>query len=606
MHLLVKPFVSPLRRHGILWFASAAASIVWLAAVSSLGAADTAAERRPNVILIITDDQGYGDLGAHGNPIIQTPRLDWLHDHSARLSRFYVSPVCTPTRASLLTGRYNYRTRAIDTFRGRAMIEPDETTLAEVLRPAGYATGIFGKWHLGDCYPSRPNDQGFTEALVHRGGGIGQPSDPPDGVGKYTDPVLFHNGHPVRKTGYCTDVYFREGMAWAEKQSAEGRPFFLYLPTNAPHGPYEDVPPEWLSRYQQQGPITRDRFPNQPGQPIPEKLPSDTLARVYAMISNIDDNVGRMLDWLNRTGLQSQTLVLFLTDNGPATPGYNAGMRGRKTEVYEGGIRSPLFACWPGQLEPGVASDRVAAHLDLFPTILEVCQAPVPEKLKLDGRSVWPLLKRRPADWPERSLILQSHRGDVPVPGHNAAVIGQRWKLVRASGFGREQMPTPVPPWELFDLQADPFEFHDLAAMHPQVVNNLQKTYDAWWADVSTTRPDNFAPPRIVIGTPAELLTVLTRQDWRGGDWKPQDRGWWEVAVQNAGRYTVTLRFAPGTVGMAEFRCGAAIASQGVTAQDGVVTFQHVELAAGPARIDAAVRAADVAKGVMFVELARE
>src|SRR5262245_26202184 len=206
----------------------------------------------PNVILIMTDDQGYGDLGVHGNPIIRTSNIDAMAKKSAVLPSFYVSPVCTPTRASLMTGRYNYRTRAIDTFRGRAMMDASEVTVAELLKTAGYATGIFGKWHLGDCYPMRPIDQGFDMALVHRGGGIGQPSDPPGAEDKYTDPVLFRNGQPEQTQGYCSDVYFREGMTWAEKVSGAGKPFFLYLPTNCPHGPFGDVPPAEYAYYKSQ------------------------------------------------------------------------------------------------------------------------------------------------------------------------------------------------------------------------------------------------------------------------------------------------------------------------------------------------------------------
>ncbi|MGL4463377.1 MAG: sulfatase-like hydrolase/transferase, partial [Planctomycetia bacterium] len=315
--------------------------VLGLALVATAADAVETKRKRPNVVLVMTDDQGYGDLGCHGNPIVRTPNLDRLSRESAVLPYFYVSPVCTPTRASLLTGRYNYRTRAIDTYRGRAMMDPAETTVAELLQPAGYTCGVFGKWHLGDVAPLRAVDQGFATALVHRGGGLGQSSDPPGAEGKYTDPVLFRNGAAEHCQGYCTDVYFTEGMKWAEEQADGGRPFFLYLPTNAPHGPFNDVPQDKYAYYKSKA-IAVDGFPVVGGRGADPKLNADVLARVYAMIENVDDNVGRLLAWLDARGLADDTLVLFLTDNGEATAGYNAGLRGRKTEVYDGGIRSPF------------------------------------------------------------------------------------------------------------------------------------------------------------------------------------------------------------------------------------------------------------------------
>lgn len=560
---------------------------------------------RPNVVLILTDDQGYGDLGVHGNPIVRTPHLDRMAAQSAILSQFYVSPVCTPTRACLLTGRYNFRTRAIDTFRGRAMMDPEEVTLAELLREAGYATGIFGKWHLGDCYPMRPVDQGFEMALVHRGGGIGQPSDPPGAEGKYTDPVLFRNGEPVAMQGYCTDIYFTEGMRWAEQAVAAGRPFFLYLPTNCPHGPFDDVPPQEYAYYRQQV-IAPERFPAR-GQPIPRNMQADTQARVYAMIENIDRNVGRLLNWLEEQKLRERTVVLFLTDNGRATPGYNAGLRGNKGTVYEGGLRSPFFAYWPGRLAPGVASDAIAAHIDLMPTILEVCGVPVPPELRLDGRSLWPLLTRTAGQWPARTLFFQAHRGDVPVRYHNCAIREQRWKLVSATGFGPERLPPGGPRWELFDLAADPYEQHDVAGTHPEVVERLKAAYDAWFDDVSRTRPDNYAPPRIVAGAAQERITVLTRQDWRGAGWAPEEEGHWLLEVVAGSPWTVRVIVAPAprdrTV---QVQVGAWQVSAPLPAgaTEHLWTGQH--LPAGPQELYAWIEDSGRRSGVRFVELHQE
>lgn len=588
-------------------------AVTWIC-TASLPVPMQASDPRPNVVLIMTDDQGLGDLGFSGNPIVRTPRLDGLARESARLPYFYVSPVCAPTRASLLTGRYNYRTRAIDTYRGRALMDPGEVTLASRLRAAGYATGIFGKWHLGDTWPLRPHDRGFDMSLVHRGGGIGQPSDPPGGEGKYTDPLLFRNGRPEPQHGYCTDVYFTAGLEWAGQVAARGEPFFLYLPTNAPHGPLDDVPRDKYEYYRQQK-ITTDQFPRNGGHPTPEGLNADELARVYSMIENVDDNVGRLLDWLQGKGLAEQTLVVFLTDNGRATAGYNAGLRGRKSDVYEGGIRSPFLARWPGRLVPGVASRRIAAHIDLTPTILEACGITPPAAVtggelipvdRMDGRSLWPLLTRQAGEWPDRTLVIQSHRGDVPAFEHHFAVRTDAWKLVRNSGFGREQAPAGA-PLELFDMQNDPSETRDVSAEHPQVVQDLRRRYAEWFADVSATRPDNYAPVRLQVGSEHENPTVLTRQDWRGADWKPDDQGHWEVNLVQEGRYEVTLRFAPREEEtVAAFSLNWELRrEQRVPPKAREAVFADVSLPAGPGRLDALIRNGSMTSGVIFVELRR-
>ncbi|HEY2415993.1 MAG TPA: arylsulfatase [Pirellulaceae bacterium] len=569
---------------------------------------------RPNVILIMTDDQGYGDLGVNGNPIIRTPNIDALSKKSAVLPNFYVSPVCTPTRASLMTGRYNYRTRAIDTFRGRAMMDTSEVTVAELLKSSGYATGIFGKWHLGDCYPMRPMDQGFEMSLVHRGGGIGQPSDPPGAENKYTDPILFRNGQAEQTKGYCTDVYFREGLAWAEKNAATNKPFFLYLPTNCPHGPFGDVPPTEYDYYKSQK-LSADQYPKTAGNPIPRNYDTDTQARVNAMIDNIDQNVGRLLKWLDEKNLADNTLVIFLTDNGRATPGYNAGLRGNKTTVFEGGIKSPFFAYWPGKLQPGVASERIAMHIDLAPTILEICGVTKPADLKQDGRSIWPLLTQtrsvsegpasQPTNWPDRTLFSQSHRGDEPVLYHNFAARNQNWKLVSATGFGLEKLPVSGPKFELFDMQSDPYELHDVASEHPDIVAKLKSEYEAWFKDVGSTRPDNYAPPRIIVGSPHEKTTVLTRQDWRGAAWGPTDEGHWEINVASNGPYDVKLIVFPAdTDRTIHFRCGSLDTSATLFAKATEHIFKKQQLPIGDQKLEAWIDGDNRRIGVRFVELA--
>ncbi len=487
---------------------------------------------RPNVILIMTDDQGYGDLSITGNEFIETPNLDRLAQEGAWLKQFYVSPVCTPTRAHLMTGRYAYRTRAIDTYAGRASMEPEEITLAEVLSDAGYATGIFGKWHLGDYYPTRAMDQGFQQSVVHQGGGLRQPSNPPAGE-RYHDPILFRNGTPERFEGYCTDIFFSEALGFIEQQAASQKPFFVYLATNAPHDPFDEPPHRELHEH------FAGLFPE-----------GDRRVGYYAMIKNIDDNVGRLMRRLKQLGLDENTLVIFLTDNGPSA-GSAGPFRGAKGTVYEGGIRTVCFWRWPGKIEAGATSHVPAAHMDIMPTILDFCGVPVPAAAALDGRSIRSLLEsggatedQLRATLPERYLFLQWHRGDAPQRYHHFAAIDPqgRWKLLSSSNPGR---PLAAPPqFELYDLEHDAAEQLNLAAEHPEIVERLKKAYDAWFDDVCHTREPNFGMPPIVIGSDQQATVVLTPQDKRnepegpGGWWAP---GYWPVDIRREGPYTVEV-----------------------------------------------------------------
>ena len=339
---------------------------------------------RPNIVVIMPDDQGYGDHGVTGNTVIRTPNIDALAQESASMSDFYVCPVCSPTRASLMTGRYHYRTRVVDTFKGRSMMEPEEVTVAEVLQDAGYATGIFGKWHLGDNYPLRPDDQGFDESYIHRGGGLAQPSEPIENNRRYTNPILFENGKQIETEGYCTDLYFDAAIRFIDRCKQEGKPFFVYLPTNAPHGPYHDVPDELYQYYK-----TVDLKSIMVG----KKGNVDQLARIAAMIENVDQNIGRLDQHLKEQGLFDNTMVVYLVDNGPNSMRFAGPFRGMKATVHEGGIRSPFFVRWPGRLLPGTVSDRIAAHIDLLPTLADAAGASVPARANVDGRSLLPLLE---------------------------------------------------------------------------------------------------------------------------------------------------------------------------------------------------------------------
>ncbi|MDV6030106.1 MAG: arylsulfatase [Phycisphaera sp. RhM] len=501
------------------------------------------AAERPNVIVIMSDDQGGGDYGFMGNSVIRTPELDAMHRRSGFLSKFYVSPVCAPTRACLMTGRYNYRTRCIDTYIGRAMMDSEEVTIAEFLRDAGYRTGIYGKWHMGDNYPLRAMDQGFQDSLVHRGGGIGQPSDPIGAEGKYTDPTLIKNGEETPLQGYCTDIYFDAAMDFIEQSAKADKNFFTYIATNAPHGPFHDVPEALYQEYRKVdfSPILVNKL-------NPKRLEqeSDKLARIAAMITNIDENVGRLFKKLDALGLSKNTIVVYLNDNGPNTMRYVGDMRGMKSHVDDGGIRSPLVFHWPAQVQAGRSCDVPCAHIDLLPTLLDACGIEVPDGHKLDGRSFLPLLTGDATSLPQRQIVLQTHRGNEPQRYHHFALHEEPWKLVHPSGFGKESF-AGEPSFQLYDLSQDPRQTNNLAQQHPDVVQRLKRGYEAWFKDVSSTRPDNYAPPRIVIGTEHELRSVLTRQDWRhiqGRPWAGNSNGVWLLEAPEAGSYEVEVVFA--------------------------------------------------------------
>jgi len=572
------------------------------------GRAVAAIQTRPNIVLIMTDDQGYGDLGATGNPLIRTPNIDAMADRSASVRQFYVSPVCAPTRASLMTGRYNYRTRCIDTFIGRAMMEPDETTIAEILSDAGYATGIFGKWHLGDCYPMRPMDQGFSESLVHRGGGIGQPSDPPGAEGHYTNPVLFRNGESESQTGYCTDVYYSNAIDFMRRSKQNEQPFFVYLPDNCPHSPFDDVPQELFEDYRAMD-LGNDHFPQDEGHPLPPNHDQDKRARIYAMISNIDRNVGRVFETLKELDLTRDTIVIFMVDNGPNTQRYVAGMRGNKSMVHEGGIRSPFFIHWPAKLQAGHTVDRVCAHFDVLPTLLEACNVDLPAELQLDGISFLPELLQQPVERPDRSIVIQSHRGNQPVRFHNFMIRDNRWKLLNASGFGQEQLDG-APQFELYDLQTDTLDMNNVSVSQPDVINRLKKDYEAWFTDVGSTRPDNYAPPTIHVGTPHENPTVLTRQDWRhtrGKPWQRDSVGHWLLHVANAGTYNIHCRFAADkAAGQAILTVNDARHQVPVRAGNGECVFQAVPLSTGPLRLEVLLHYGDQSRGIHQADVERQ
>ena len=517
----------------------------------------SALPQRPNVIVIMSDDQGGGDYGFMGNDVIRTPNLDRMADRGAVMTRFYVSNVCAPTRASLMTGRYNYRTRCIDTYIGRAMMDTDEVTIAEYLRDAGYNTGIYGKWHLGDNYPMRPMDQGFQDSLVHRGGGIGQASDPIGAEGKYTNPTLIRNGVEAPMEGYCTDIYFDKAMDFIAASVASEKNFFAYIATNAPHGPFHDVPKDLYERYKRVDfrPIMIDKE-----LPVDRyKKQADNLARISAMITNIDNNVGRLFAKLDSLGVADNTIVVYLNDNGPNSMRFVGSMRGMKTHVDDGGIRSPLVWHWPSEIKAGTRSDVFAAHIDVLPTILEACSLKASKKI-VDGRSFLPVLKQRKVDLPERTVVFQSHRGNQPFRFHHFALHKGPWKLVHPSGFGKERFEGS-PKLELYHLQNDPYQKDNLVGSNPDKLEELKREYISWFEDVSSTRPENYSPPRIIVGTDNEPVTVLTRQDWRlpsRATGRSQSVGSWLLEAPEACQFRAEIIFrGDPPAGRAKVRIGS-------------------------------------------------
>ena len=584
------------------------ASLAWLLSSFFLGyLASTSHAERPNVIIIMSDDQGGGDYGFLGNQVIRTPELDKMFSQSALLSRFYVSPVCAPTRASLMTGRYNYRTRCIDTYVGRAMMDTDEVTIAEILGDAGYQTGIYGKWHLGDNYPLRPMDQGFQDSLVHRGGGIGQPSDPIGAEGKYTDPTLFKNGIETPMKGYCTDIYFDAAMKFIQSSVAADNRFFTYIATNAPHGPFHDVPEELYQEYLKVdfGPI----LINKNMRPERLKAETDKLARIAAMITNIDENVGRLFRHLDTLGVRENTIVIYLNDNGPNSMRYVGNMRGMKTHVDEGGVRSPLLFHWPAKIAALKTTDVLCAHIDVLPTILDACDIKVPAERKIDGRSFLPLLTGDNANWPTRQVILQTHRGNVPQKFHHFALHEDSWKLVHPSGFGKERF-SDEPQLQLYDLGKDPRQQKDVSAEHPDVFKRLKQGYEDWFADVSSTRPDNYTPPRIVVGTKHEKQSVLTRQDWRhasGRPWGADSNGYWLLETREPGDYEVELIFkGDHPSGKATITAASAVVPLDIPANKPRGHFSQIQLPAGKLRLSVNVVLGGKTQGPHQVILTRK
>jgi len=499
-------------------------SLAVLALTLSAHAAD-----RPNVILILTDDQGYGDMSCHGNPLLKTPHIDKLHDESIRLDNFHVDPTCSPTRSALMTGRYSTRTGVWHTINGRSMMRPQELTLAEVFKANGYATAMLGKWHLGDSYPCRPFDQGYDHAIYHHDGCIGGGPDYWEND-YFDDHYMTKDGWKPFK-GYCTDVWFEEAAKWVDSRKDE--PFFLYLATNAPHGPY----------------LVEDRY-SDPFLKADPTMP-EALAKFYGMIVNIDENLGKFRKHLEDIGVADNTILIYMTDNGTTAgwicqkPGYeyyNAGMRGWKGSAWEGGQRVPCFWHWPkGGMKEGKAIKALTAHIDVLPTLVDLLDLKMPTGPKLDGSSMKELLKGGdPKVFDERPVFCHVQRTYTPPKWDQSVTMQGPWRLMDGK--------------ELYNLESDPGQKTDIAKDHPEVVERLRADYEKWW---ETIEPETKQLVHTGFGG-AENPVTLYSHDWlmpgeQAAAWHQNQirrgdllNGPWAVNVEKAGTYQVKLyRWAP-------------------------------------------------------------
>ncbi|MGQ9620346.1 MAG: arylsulfatase [Bacteroidales bacterium] len=491
---------------------------------------------RPNVILIVTDDQGYGDLSFTGNPHVKTPVLDNLARRSIRFNNFYVCPVSAPTRASLMTGRYSLRTGVRDTYNGGAMMASSEVTIAEILKTAGYVTGHFGKWHLGDNYPMRPTDQGFDESVMHLAGGMGQPGDFttwPRRDSSYFDPVLWHNGKQQKYYGYCSDIFTSAAIDFIKKNHK--RPFFCYLAFNAPHTPLQ-VPEKYYNLYRGTDP-SAGFGDNQAFLPQMSEKDKEDARRVYAMVTNIDDNIGRLLKTLEELKLTEKTIVIFMSDNGPQQRRYNAGMRGLKSSVYRGGVRVPFWIKYTGLRKDGVDVNITASAIDVLPTISALCNTSLPAGVKIDGINLLPLIKGEKS--PEERALFFYWTRHSPELYTNIALQKGRYRLIGNTDYNAD-----ISKFELYNIEQDPYETVNIINENSALALKLKKEFDTLFSEL--IKSENLLErPRIEIGTAFDNAVILNRNDADGqwGIWEQNEiHGFWRVMIYE-GRYNIRFKF---------------------------------------------------------------
>ena len=490
--------------------------------------------KKPNVIIIMTDDQGFGDLGINKNPNIITPNIDQFASESVRFDNFFVSPVCAPTRASLMTGRYSLRTGVRDTYNGGAIMSNTETTIAEILKEADYSTGIFGKWHLGDNYPFRPSEQGFDESLIHLAGGIGQVGDFTNyykGNTSYFDPILWKNNKKNQYDGYCSDIFAENAVKFIEKN--KNKPFFCYLSFNAPHTPLQ-VPKKYYNMYKDLDPELG--FMDESLASKMSEKDKEDARRIYGMVTNVDDNVGKVLNKLTELGIEEETIIIFMTDNGPQQFRYNSNMKGLKGTVYNGGTRVPFYIKYAEKFKNSKVISRMSAHIDILPTILELCNLKIPSDRKIDGQSLVPLINSKPFN--DRHLFSYWTRR-FPEKYINMSIQNDNYKLV-----GNNDYNGKIKDFELYDLIADPLESKNVINQNIEIAKSFKIEMDNSIDDLLSS--ENIKnPPRIIIGSEFENPTVLNRNDASGerGIWAQNDiYSYWKVNFKK-GTYDFKFKF---------------------------------------------------------------
>ncbi len=480
--------------------------------------------RRPNVLIILIDDMGYGDLSCHGNPVFKTPNLDKLHSQSIRFTQYHAAPMCTPTRGQLMTGVHTMRNGARHVGRDLTQLRTDLPTMAEIFSSAGYATAIFGKWHLGDNYPYRPQDRGFQEVVTFPLQEIGSPGD--YWGNDYFDDTYQHNGKYENYKGYCNDVWFQLAANWMKRMSDQRKPFLCYLPTNVVHGPY----------YVEQQ--FRDRV-------TVVNLPK-SIESYFGMLINFDDNIGRIMRFLEENRLDDNTIVIFMSDNGGSggVNTYNAGMRGWKGKLWEGGHRAPLFIRWPnGNLIPPIDIDGLAYTPDILPTLLDLCDLKPPKNARFDGISLGPYLRNK-YRMPNRKLVIQM-QGGVQPQKWNACIMWGPWRLLHNRDISETQIKL-----ELYNIEEDPHQDNDVYDQYPHIVAEMKDFYEKWWAETEKTF---YIPRAIIIGNDAENPSRLCATSW-ADTYVTQltdilegrkCNGYWQLMVDRAGNYEFALRRWP-------------------------------------------------------------
>ncbi|MBT3481921.1 MAG: arylsulfatase [Opitutales bacterium] len=510
-------------------------SLVPLIIVSLIATAALA--KQPNIIIVMTDDQGYPELSVNGNPILKTPHLDDLHSESLRLEDYHVSPMCAPTRGQLMTGLDAARNGCINVSSGRGLLRPEVPIMANFFGDAGYETGLFGKWHLGSNYPFRPEDRGFDETCWFPSSHIGSV---PDFWGNdYFDDTYVNNGKWKKYKGYCTDVFFEESMSFMKQAARQGKPFLSIIMPNTPHGPL-------VAKDKDEAAIKK--ILDQPEFDDIDPAMKVRLADYLGMILNIDENMGAMMKFLADEGIKDDTIVIFQTDNG-STHGpryYNAGMRGGKTELWEGGHRVPCFISWPngGLLEPQDIQGLTQVQ-DMLPTLLDLCS--IPNDAKFDGMSLASILKGKAVVPKDRMLVINYSRMpsfvNYPTPfaqtlmqRNMGEVLWKRWRLLEDR--------------ELYNLETDPLQQNNVIDKYPKVLSKMRGKLDDWWADVGPNAND---VQRVIIGSEHENPSRLTGCEWldvfidqqrqiRVGQHKT---GYWMLEVAEPGEYDFELRRWP-------------------------------------------------------------